>query len=198
MGEMFEPAAKKARVDSSVPVKVQPPSSAVQAKEELLAKGGAHAPGMLAAKQETQEPSPLDQLLAAADAFAAPVAGGPPSKPVSTPLTKKELLDPSSRAPPATTPGASADSTAPARMAKEEVTDTGNTDPLAVPSAPMKRIIAPKKVPAPKEEVENPPVQSGGSHETFTAVQLMAKKVDELRALCKERGLVSSGRKQEL
>ena len=42
----------------------------------------------VAAKTETgQEPSPLDQLLAAADALSVPVASQP------TPLTKEELLE---------------------------------------------------------------------------------------------------------
>jgi len=182
-----EPAAKRAKLEAGVvppPPRPPAPPPPMQAKTELM---GAKPTGLLAAKTEAAEPSPLDQLLAAADAFAAPSAPGQAdNQAVSTPLTKEELLDPSSRAPPK-----------PASMAKEEVVvDAAASDPLAVPNVTMKRIVAPKKLaaPAPAEAAAAP----SDAHETFTKVQLMGKKVDDLRELCRTRGLQVSGRKQEL
>lgn len=79
-----EPVAKKARTDA-------PASSLVEAKEEIMGKNG-EVPALIAAKQESQEPSPLEQLLKAADAFQAQ-EGAPAQPVVSTPFTKEELLD---------------------------------------------------------------------------------------------------------
>merc|ERR1719386_237842 len=82
--------------------------------------------------------------------------------------------------------------------AKEEMAEA-SSDPLAVPSVPA----APKKAAAPPaaEPAAEAPVSAAAlaaSKEKFTAVQLMAKKVDDLRELCRARGLPVSGRKQEL
>merc|ERR1711865_1249016 len=76
-----EPAAKKARTDAE-------PSALVQAKEEMMGKSG-EVPALVAAKQESQEPSALEQLLQAADAFQAQ-EGNQTQPAVSTPLTKEE------------------------------------------------------------------------------------------------------------
>lgn len=188
--EAHEPAAKRAKIEAGVrpppPPPIQP--GMVQTKQEIMAK----APGLVAAKTETQEPSPLDTLLAAADAMKGAAA---PDQPVSTPLTKEELMEPGSR-PAATAKAASA--------AKEEMADTGGSDPLAVPSVPqsgMPRVIAPKKAAAPAPPAAEAPIDpaiAALAKESLPAVKLMSKKVDELRELCRARGLPTSGRKQEL
>lgn len=212
-----EPAAKRARFDQGMvkteravpgvrpPAPMQPgllqtkteaAAKAPQPSSLLVAKTETPQPsGLLAAKTETPESSPLDQLLAAADAMkATPGSGEAEKQAVSTPLTKEELLDPVARV-------------QTAQMAKEEMGDAGGSDPLAVPAVPAaKRVMAPKKAAAPPAgaDAEEPPPAAEAEAavekptETFTAVQLMAKKVDELRELCRTRGLPVSGKKQEL
>merc|ERR1719311_1877267 len=97
-----------------------------------------------------------------------------PDQPVSTPLTKGELMEPGSR--PAAT----------AKAAKEEMADTGGSDPLAVPSVPqsgMPRVIAPKKAAAPAPPAAEAPIDpaiAALAKESLPAVKLMSKKVDEL------------------
>jgi len=206
-----EPAAKRARIEPGM-VKteraipgVRPPApmqpGLLRTKDEALGAKAPQPSGLLAAKTETPELSPLDQLLAADDAMkVAPGSGQAEQQAVSTPLTKEELLDPVSRA-------------QASQMAKEEMADAGGSDPLAVPAVPaMKRVMAPKKAAAPPagadaaappegadaEKAPEAQAEAEKPTETFTAVQLMAKKADDLRALCRTRGLPVSGNKQAL
>jgi len=180
--EALEPAAKRAKVDPGA-VKTEKAApmqpGLLKTKTEALAKA-TQPSGLTAAKTEGEAPeaSPLDQLLAAADALgsAAPAGNQSGKQAVSTPLTKEELLDPASRA----------------QSAKEEMVEVAASDPLAVPAVP-----APKRVIAPKIEAGAPAAEKKPT-ETFTAVQLMGKKVDELRELCRARGLQVAGKKQEL
>jgi len=200
-----EPAAKKARIieppgmvktERATPGIIRPPApmqpGLLRTKEEAMGAKAPQPSGLVAAKTETPEASPLDALLAAADAMKVTEGSGPAEKQaVSTPLTKEELLDPASRA-------------QASHMAKEEMGDAGGSDPLAVPAVPMpKRVMAPKKAAAPPAgaDAEEAPAAEAAAEkptETFAAVQLMAKKVDELRELCRTRGLTVSGKKQEL
>jgi hypothetical protein len=113
---------------------------------------------------------------AASRASAAKRAAKHTLKKTKTKLTREELLDPASRA----------------QSAKEEMVEAAGSDPLAVPAVP-----APKRVIAPKIEAGTPAAAEKPT-ETFTAVQLMGKKVDELRELCRARGLQVAGKKQEL
>lgn len=187
-----EPAAKRARVEPPAGVKMErgklpapTPPGLVPAKTEVAGAKAPQPSGLLAAKTEGAEESPLDQLLAAADAMSVPNPGKADKPAVSTPLTKEEVMDPSSKPPSLA-------------AAKEEMAEA-SSDPLAVPSVPA----APKKAAAPPaaEPAAEAPVSAAAlaaSKEKFTAVQLMAKKVDDLRELCRARGLPVSGRKQEL
>jgi len=171
--EALEPGAKRAKLEHHPPQPLQP--GMLRAKQETMA--AKPASGMLAAKTEAAEapaPSPLDQLLAAADAFQTPVDAS--QQAVSTPLTKEEVLDPSSRAAPKA-PG----------MAKEELVEATNTKPASGTLA------------AKEEAVDTAAAMAvNTSSSTFTAAELMAKTVAVLRELCSERGLQVSGRKQEL
>lgn len=164
-----EPPAKRAKIEAGAKAPMQP--GMVHTKQEIMAK----APGLVAAKTEAAEASPLDQLLAAADAAGLQTTTTDLPGSVSTPLTKEELLD-----------GKPVAKAAAPAVVKEEA-GAGGSDPLAVPSVPAKRPL-PKAASAP----------AVSSTATYTSVELMAKKVDDLRELCKARGLPTTGKKQEL
>mmetsp|Transcript_50070 Transcript_50070/g.91654 ORF Transcript_50070/g.91654 Transcript_50070/m.91654 type:complete len:678 (-) Transcript_50070:126-2159(-) len=196
-----EPPAKRAKLEITAPESTQPmlgtlglplappappPPPLRMTKDEIgVMPTPKAAPGLMAVKQE----------MAQDESATSGAKGKEPSAPSLA--SKAEVMDdlpmPSAASRPAKEelsgiiehPGTSiAGVMAPKKAA---------APPSAAPSA------APKAAPEPSQAVVPPRRPTGEeTFEKLNAADLLAKKVDDLRALCRERGLPVSGRKQEL
>jgi len=71
--------------------------------------------------------------------------------------------------------------------------ESKETIPIAVPEPPATKLEESSTSVMGTPQASKPVIK-----ERFTSADLLSKKVDELRAMCRERSLPVSGRKQEL